>query len=146
MLVNEMLSVITFKSRLVSLKNYSLAFNNGSKNLRASNFKLLHQCTRKLCIFSEDKQGTFIVECSTIAIALVGIDEAHSDTLGNQFQLAYFIAKEKLLFSKMQSVYELEEKHKVQLGDGYKITMPVLHLLNTLLRTLNIQLLIVLTM
>ena len=37
-----------------------------------------------------------------------------------QFEIAYTVAKEKLAFSKMESLYELEELHGVGLGPGYK--------------------------
>lgn len=111
-----------FQSRLVGMRNYSSAFINGSKNLRASNFKdhASSSMHKKAMDLLRRQQGTDIVEYSPIARALAGIDEAHSETLRKKFEIAYYIAKEKLAFSKMRSVCELEEKHGVQLGDGYK--------------------------
>ena len=36
------------------------------------------------------------------------------------FDLSYMIAKEKLTFTKMKPIWELEESHGVNLGVGYK--------------------------
>ena len=37
-----------------------------------------------------------------------------------KFEVAYFIAREKLAFAKMQPLCELQERHGVKLGLGYK--------------------------
>ena len=41
-------------------------------------------------------------------------------TLRKKFDIAYFIAKEKLAFSKMKPLCELEERHGADLGEKYK--------------------------
>ena len=40
--------------------------------------------------------------------------------LNKKFDISYMIAKEKLAFTKMKSICELEEMHGVDLGAGYK--------------------------
>ena len=42
------------------------------------------------------------------------------EKLLRKFDIAYMIAKEKMAFTKMKSVCDLEERHGVSLGTGYK--------------------------
>ena len=104
-------------------------FIDGSRNLRASNFKdhASSSMHKKAMDLYRRQQGVDIVEYSPIARALVSMDQAHSETVT---KVAYMIAKEKLSFLKMQFC-ELEEKHGVTLGEGCKNEHIVLHLLNT---------------
>ena len=40
--------------------------------------------------------------------------------LKRKFEIAYFICKEGLAFTKMSALCELEEKHRFDSGAGYK--------------------------
>jgi hypothetical protein len=51
---------------------------------------------------------------------LLTLDAATEEKLKKNFDLAYFLSKENLAFSKMSSLCELEERHGVDLGSGYK--------------------------
>ena len=48
------------------------------------------------------------------------MDESTEVTLKCKFNIAYFTAKEKLAFTKMKPLCELEERHGIDLGARYK--------------------------
>ena len=48
------------------------------------------------------------------------MDERTEAVTRRKFDIAYMMAKEGIAFNKMKSLYELEERHGVNLGDGYK--------------------------
>ncbi len=72
---------------------------------------------KKAMSFYRKEQGADIFEYSPLARAMVGINEAQSKTLIRKFEIAYMIAKQKLALS---IICELEERHEVCLGNGYK--------------------------
>ena len=55
-----------------------------------------------------------------IAAALNKIDTARMAATKRKFDIAYNIAKENMAFSKMGALCELQERHGVDLGSGYK--------------------------
>ena len=65
-------------------------------------------------------ESNYSIQAMTIAKALHRIDSATLDTMRKKFDIAYFIAKEGLPFTKMAPLCQLEERHGVNLGDGYK--------------------------
>ena len=48
------------------------------------------------------------------------LDGAGMDATKRRFDIAYLIAKEHLAFAKMAPICELQERHVVNLGTGYK--------------------------
>ena len=42
------------------------------------------------------------------------------DTTKRKFDIAYFVAKEHLAFAKMGPLCELQERHGIDIGTGYK--------------------------
>ena len=48
------------------------------------------------------------------------VDANTREKTKRKFDMAYLIAKEKLAFTKMAPICELEERHSVDLGVGYK--------------------------
>ena len=71
---------------------------------------------RLLC----QRQAKPVEEYAPIAKSLVQLDPHSMATLRKKFDIAYFIAKEKLAFSKMKPLCELEERHGADLGEKYK--------------------------
>ena len=61
-----------------------------------------------------------IYEYAPIAKALHKHDDGATGRLKCKFDVAYLIAKQNLSFSKMTPLCELEERHGVDLGEGYK--------------------------
>ena len=53
-------------------------------------------------------------------LCIYHMDKATEEMLKKKFDLAYFLAKEGIAFNKMKAFSQLEERHGVALGDGYK--------------------------
>ena len=104
------------------MRNYNPAFTEGSKNLRTSSFKdhaasSMH--VRAMSMFKKQR-GDDVAEYAPIAKALLTMDESSQVTLKRKFDIAYFIAKEKLSFTKMKPLCDLQERYGVDLGARYK--------------------------
>ena len=103
--------------------NFNSAYIDGSSNLRTSAFtdhakSDMHQ--RAMTLLKKET-ATDVREYATIAKSLFSvIDPAVEGTIKKKFDVAYFIAKEGVAFNKMKPLCNLEERHGVQLGDGYK--------------------------
>ena len=65
-------------------------------------------------------EPNYSIQATPIARALHRIDSATLTTMKRKFDIAYFIAKEGLPFTKMAPLCQLEERHGVNLGTGYK--------------------------
>lgn len=108
-----------FKSKLEGMRNYDPAFTKGSRNLRTSSFKDHAASSMHVRAMSllKKQQGNDVTQYAWIAKALLTMEELSQVTLKRK---AYFIAKEKLAFTKMRPLCELQERHGVNLGIGYK--------------------------
>ena len=111
-----------FKNKLCSARNYSPAFVVCSTSLRASAFKEhaesdMHQRTMTLL---KKSQGSVVVEYAPIAEILSTLDDNAERKLKRKFEIAYFLCKQNLSFTKMAPLCTLEEKHGIDLGSGYK--------------------------
>ena len=105
-------------------RNYRSSFIDGSTNVRTSTFKehaVTNMHARAMALFKKERLRS-VFEYAPIArsLANVSIDEGTKEVLQRKFEVAYFIAREKLAFAKMQPLCELEERHGVKLGLGYK--------------------------
>ena len=113
-----------FNDKLVSMRTYRPAFVEGTTNVRTSSFKE-HAATdmhaRAMVLFKKQQSST-VCEYAPIAKALLqpAMDDHTRASLKRKFDVAYMIAKEKLAFTKMKPLCELEERHGVDLGQGYK--------------------------
>ena len=63
-----------------------------------------------------------MLEYAPIARALTNLpmDERSKQRTKRKFEVSYMIAKEKFVLTKMQPLCNLEEKHGVDLGPGYR--------------------------
>ena len=64
-------------------------------------------------------QGQSLVCYAPIAMALYTLDEGEKVKLRHKFDIAYFIAREKLSFRKYPQLVKLEAKHGVSIGTNY---------------------------
>ena len=80
---------------------------------------LLLICTGTQC-YSIKKASNSIVDYSPIAKALSTLDASTQAAVSRKFELTYMMCKEGLAPKKMSTLCELEEKHGVNLGTGYK--------------------------
>jgi len=61
-----------------------------------------------------------VTEYAPITKALSTLDARSEQRLKRKFEIAYLLCKQNLAFLKMAPICELEEKHGVDLGSGYK--------------------------
>ena len=113
-----------FRDNLVGMRNYRSSFIDCSTNVRTSTFKehaVTNMHARAMALFKKERSRS-VFEYAPIAqsLANVSIDEGTTEVLQRKCEVAYFIAREKLAFAKMQPLCELEERHGVKLGLGYK--------------------------
>ena len=113
-----------FQKQLESLRNFRPAFIEGTTNVRLSTVKD-HAGTdmhaRAMLLYKKQRSSS-VCEYAPIARSLSrsSMDASTRDKTKRKFDVAYLIAKEKLPFTKMASICELEERHGVGLGTGYK--------------------------
>ena len=110
---------IQFADKIHSCRNFNPAFIEGSQNLCASSFKdyaATDMHKRAMILF----RSSNVAEYASIARALSTLDPDTASKLKPKFEIAYLICKEGLAFTKMSALCELEEKHGVDLGVGYK--------------------------
>ena len=77
--------------------------------------------TRAMSLFKK-QQSSSVLEYAPIARALTNLpmDERSKQGTKRKFEVSYMIAKEKFALTKMQPLCNLEEKHGVDLGPGYR--------------------------
>ena len=113
---------VQFKEKLQSMRNYSPAFIEGSKNLRVSSFKdhAASDMHARAMLLLKRSHSSDIREYAPIAKSLHSMDSSSEQRMKRKFDIAYVIAKQNMAYSKMQPICELEERHGVDLGQGYK--------------------------
>ena len=106
------------------MHNYRPAFVEGTTNVRTSPFKDsaatdVHAHT--MTLFTK-QHASHVTEYSPIAAALLhsSMDLTTREQMKRKFDIAYTIAREALAFTKLKILCELEERHGVDLGHGYK--------------------------
>ena len=114
-----------FKERLISLRNYRSTFIKGMDNIRLSAVvdhakSAMH--TRAMDLYRIKTQALSPVEYAPITRAFARdiLDPAAKERLVKKFEIAFFIAKEKLPFTKFSPLYKLEARHGVTIGTGYQ--------------------------
>ena len=111
-----------FNGQLRGMRNYSPAFIDGTTNLRTSSFKD-HAATemhaRAMTLLKRER-GVDVRDYAPIARALSTMDEASRQTMKKKFEVAFTIAKNNMAMTKMKPICELEERHGIDLGQGYK--------------------------
>ena len=112
---------IKFQDKLRGMRNYSNAFIGGSKNLRASSFKdhAASDMHARAMLLLKKQSSSDVTEYTPIAKALHTLDYDAEEKLKCKFDIAFFISKENVVFAKMGALCELEEKHEVDLGQGW---------------------------
>ena len=77
----------------------------------------MHQ---KACSLFMKSKAVSVTDYAPIARALEKMDAITASNIKRKFKIAYFICKQHLPFTKMGPICGLEEKHRVNLGTGYK--------------------------
>jgi len=113
-----------FNERLTSLRNYNPAFINGSKNTKTSAFKE-HADTemhKRAMILYKKQHSTNVCEYVPIAKAILqpSMDKATRQKLKRKFEISYMMVKENIAFKKMKPLWDMEERHRVEIGASYR--------------------------
>ena len=74
---------------------------------------------RAMTLLKRDR-GVDIREYMPIARVPSTMDEASREKTKKKFEVAFMIAKNNMAMTKMKPICELEERHRVDLGQGYK--------------------------
>ena len=111
-----------FNEKLKSMRNYTPAFIDGSVNLRTSSFKdhASSDMHARAMMLLKRKQAVDVHEYSPIARVLSTMDETSKERMKRKFEVAFTIAKNNMALTKMKPICDLEERHGVDLGQGYK--------------------------
>ena len=113
-----------FQKQLESMRNFRSAFIDGTTNVRISTVKD-HAGTdmhaRAMLLYKKQRSSN-VCDYSPIArsVAQSSMDASTREKMKRKFDITYLMAKEKLAFTKMAPICELEERHGVDLGAGYK--------------------------
>ena len=111
-----------FVDKIRGSRNFNAVFIEGSANLRTSSFtdhakSDMHQ---RAMLQLRKETSTDIRDYAPIARCMFTMDRVAEETIKRKFDLAYFMAKEGIAFNKMKALCQLEERHGVALGEGYK--------------------------
>ena len=113
-----------FKDKLISMRNYRSAFVEGTTNVKTSSFKEHPETDMHAhaTLLFKKQASSDVTEYAPIAQVMAKslMDTATSESMKRKFDIAYMIAKENLAFTKMKPLCEIEERHGVMLGQGYK--------------------------
>ena len=106
------------------MKNFKPTFIDDSSNILISVVKDLaatdmHAYAMHLL---KKQQSSSVVDYVPIAkcFTKASMDQSTLAKTKKKFDISYMIAKEKLAFTKMKPICELEERHGVDLGVGYR--------------------------
>ena len=114
-----------YQDKIKGRKNFSEKWINGAESLRTSNLKdhaHTDQHKHAMSLLKKEQaqiQGLSPASYAPIAKALEALPEEDKTRLRNKFDIAYFIATEKLSFKKYPKLCELETKHGVDIGTTY---------------------------
>ena len=111
-----------FRDKIKHTRNFCLAFIDGSSNLRMSSFKdhAKSEVHRIAMHHLKKAQSTSVEEYSPVARALHRMDDVTEMEMKHKFDIAYVLAKEGMAHTKMVPLCELQERHKVQIGENYQ--------------------------
>eukprot|EP00731_Ephydatia_muelleri_P017065 Em0010g163a len=116
---------VEFEARLVGMRNFRSTFIEGiTPNLRTTSFKdhaKSDMHARAMMLFKKKQAGpSNASSCPPIIQMIQNLDAETEARVKRKFDIAFFICKENLSFLKMGSLCELQTRHGVDLGEGYK--------------------------
>ena len=114
-----------FKTSIATRRNFSEKWLLGAESVRTSNIRdhaKADQHTHAMTLLKREharKSGSDPTSYAPIARALNRISDAEKDQLRHKFDIAYFMAIEKISFRKYPQFCELEARHGVAIGSVY---------------------------
>ena len=115
-----------FKEKIESGRNYSEKWVVGAEFVRTSNIRdhaASEQHKHAMLLLKKEQaqsKGESSAAYVPIAQAMDTLSESALKKLRIKFDIAHFVAREKLAFFKYQSLCDLEEHHGVDLGREYR--------------------------
>ena len=123
--VDKLLCVICkqFKNSISCTRNFSYKWIDGADSIRTSNIKdhaQSQQHVNAMQLFSREhaKEKSISIH-SPIVDSLHTLSDEDREALKRKFDIAYFVATEKLPLAKYPKLCELEKRHAVHLGHSY---------------------------
>ena len=117
---------LKYKSRIESRRNYSDKWLTGAESIRTSNIRDHTRSDQHLYAMSlhyKESSGSVAnagePSSSNICTMLQRLSEDNKDRLRKQFDIAYFVANNKLAFNKYTAICKLEVRHGVDIGISY---------------------------
>ena len=116
---------IQFRSKIESRRNYSDKWVSGTDSVRTSNIRdhsHLDQHVHAIVLLRKSHAKSRGLDASAyapIAKALNEIPEADKRSLRVKFDIAHFVATQKLAFTNYPVLCQLEAKHGVDVGTAY---------------------------
>lgn len=113
-----------YKEVLKNRRNFSNNWIDGAKTMKTSSIRdhaLSDQHIHAMALLNKEK-AILCGESSTYsptAQALSTLSEAEKKRLCHKFDIAYFVATEKLSFRKYPQICKLEARHGVNIGSTY---------------------------
>ena len=114
-----------FKTSIATRRNFSEKWLLGAESVRTSNIRdhaKADQHTHAMTLLKREHarmSGSDPTAYAPIARALNRISDAEKDQLRHKFDIAYFMAIEKISFRKFPQFCELEARHGVEIGTAY---------------------------
>ena len=114
-----------FKDHIRGKRNYSDRWIEGAGSLRLSNIKdhaKADQHTHAMGLLKREQaqaSGVSLFADAPIVSALHRLSDDEKARLEKKFDIAHFVATEKLPFTKYTSICALESKHGLDLGSSY---------------------------
>ena len=114
-----------FEPRIESRRNFNERWLLGAESLRTSNIRdhaQADQHIHTMNLLKKEHAKATDSGCSSyapIAKALCKLSDKDKEQLRHKFDIAYFVAQEKLSFRKYPRLCELEARHGVAIGSAY---------------------------
>ena len=114
-----------FESKITGRRNFSNRWIVGADSIRTSNIRdhaHSDQHVHAMCLQLRESarvEGRSCYSYAPVAMALSNLPDKEREKLRIKFDIAYFVAQEKLSFRKYSSICELEAKHGVNVGTTY---------------------------
>ncbi len=123
-----------YKEQICTMKDFSYAWINGSKNLKLSNAKdhanskchirafRLHANEVRACTGESLQLPEKLIpglKQPTVIEGFVQMSDIMKEQIKKKFELAYFVAKKELPFTMYEDLVTLEKHHGVDIGNAY---------------------------
>lgn len=114
-----------FKARIESCKYFSSKWIDGAESVRTSNVRdhaHSDQHTKAMNLFKKEQaisSGQGPSSYSALAQSFSNISEVEKERLRKKFDISFFVAVERLPFSKYPAICNLERRHGIDVGVFY---------------------------